>query len=169
MVIATRSGASFLISGPADILHTHRLRALFDAIVVGAGTVQADDPLLTTRACSGESPVRVVIDTDPGFRDQRRVFGRSGDAGVLRERCARRRNGRRRRNLPGAASIARRAVEYSVHSRGPCGARLAADFRRGRRRDGLALSCRGRARSVACDHRASRARGRHSGLYLALP
>jgi riboflavin-specific deaminase-like protein len=72
--IATRNGASFWISGEADILHTHRLRALCDAIVVGAGTVAADDPQLTTRACSGESPVRVVIDTDRRLPDQRRVF-----------------------------------------------------------------------------------------------
>ena len=47
--IATASGASHWISGPEDIVHTHRLRALFDAVVVGAGTVRADDPQLTTR------------------------------------------------------------------------------------------------------------------------
>jgi len=72
--IATTSGASFWISGPGDILHTHRLRALCDAIVVGAGTVQADDPLLTTRLCPGSSPVRVVIDTECRLRDTHRVF-----------------------------------------------------------------------------------------------
>ena len=47
--IATASGASHWISGPEDIVHTHRLRALFDAVVIGAGTVRADDPQLTTR------------------------------------------------------------------------------------------------------------------------
>ena len=62
--IATNSGASRWISGAADIVHTHRLRALFDAIVVGAGTVRADDPQLTTRAVTGPSPVRVVVDTN---------------------------------------------------------------------------------------------------------
>lgn len=72
--IATSSGASFWISGPGDILHTHRLRALCDAILVGAGTVQADDPLLTTRLCPGASPVRVVIDTERRLRDGHRVF-----------------------------------------------------------------------------------------------
>src|SRR5580704_9269382 len=60
--IATASGASRWISGPDDIAHTHRLRALFDAVVVGARTVRADDPRLTTRAVEGPSPVRVVID-----------------------------------------------------------------------------------------------------------
>jgi len=70
--IATASGASRWISGPADLEHTHRLRALFDAIVVGAGTVRADDPQLTTRRVPGPSPVRVVIDTnrrlEPGYQ-----------------------------------------------------------------------------------------------------
>ncbi len=60
--IAATGGNSFWISGQADINHTHRLRALCDAVVVGAGTVRADDPLLTTRHCPGPSPLRVVID-----------------------------------------------------------------------------------------------------------
>src|SRR3712207_1475666 len=47
--IATLSGSSQWIGGPGDILHTHRLRALCDAVVVGAGTVRHDDPLLTTQ------------------------------------------------------------------------------------------------------------------------
>jgi diaminohydroxyphosphoribosylaminopyrimidine deaminase / 5-amino-6-(5-phosphoribosylamino)uracil reductase len=72
--IATANGASFWISGPEDILHTHRLRALSDAIVVGAGTVQADDPLLTTRKCAGPSPVRVIVDTERRLTAARRVF-----------------------------------------------------------------------------------------------
>ncbi len=72
--IATESGMSFWISGPEDILHTHRLRAVCDAIVVGAGTVKADDPLLTTRLCEGPSPVRVVIDTDRRLGDGFRLF-----------------------------------------------------------------------------------------------
>ena len=66
--IATASGASHWISGPEDIVHTHRLRALFDAVVVGAGTVRADDPQLTTRECEGPSPVRVVLDTNRRLR-----------------------------------------------------------------------------------------------------
>lgn len=72
--IATVSGASFWISGPGDVLHTHRLRALSDAIVIGAGTVQADDPQLTTRLCPGASPVRVVIDTERRLGDRHRIF-----------------------------------------------------------------------------------------------
>jgi riboflavin-specific deaminase-like protein len=72
--IATTSGASHWISGHEDIVHTHRLRALFDAVVVGAGTVRADDPQLTTREVEGPSPVRVVLDTDRRLDARYRVF-----------------------------------------------------------------------------------------------
>ncbi len=61
--IATGSGHSHYINGPDDIERLHRLRALADAVVVGAGTVASDDPRLTVRLCEGESPVRVVLDS----------------------------------------------------------------------------------------------------------
>src|SRR5579863_849113 len=80
--IATTSGASRWISGQADIVHTHRLRALFDAVVVGAGTVRADDPQLTTREVEGPSPVRVVLDTDRRLDARYRVF-REGPRALL--------------------------------------------------------------------------------------
>ena len=72
--IATSTGTSFWISGQADIVHTHRLRALCDAVVVGAGTVRADDPQLTTRHCTGPSPLRVVIDTERRLSTDHRIF-----------------------------------------------------------------------------------------------
>lgn len=72
--IATTTGASRWISGPEDIAHTHRLRALFDVVLVGAGTVRADDPRLTTRAVEGPSPVRVVIDPDRRLDARYQVF-----------------------------------------------------------------------------------------------
>ena len=64
--IATRAGDSQFVTGPENIVHLHRLRALSDAVIVGAGTVAADDPLLTTRQVSGPNPLRVVF--DPGRR-----------------------------------------------------------------------------------------------------
>lgn len=72
--IATESGSSQWISGQADILHTHRMRALAHALIVGAGTVRHDDPLLTVRHCAGPSPVRVVIDSERRLARTFRVF-----------------------------------------------------------------------------------------------
>ncbi|WP_367337117.1 GTP cyclohydrolase II [Phycicoccus sp.] len=60
--IATPSGDAFGLSGPEDHVHLHRLRALADAVLVGAGTVVADDPRLSVREVEGANPVRVVID-----------------------------------------------------------------------------------------------------------
>src|SRR5882724_9311283 len=72
--IATREGESVWISGPDDLRHTHRLRALSDAVVVGAKTIRADNPLLTTRLVEGPSPVRIVLDPDRRLDDSYRVF-----------------------------------------------------------------------------------------------
>lgn len=60
--IATPTGSSRGINGPAAMVHLHRLRALVDAVIVGAGTIRIDDPQLTVRNCVGPSPARVVID-----------------------------------------------------------------------------------------------------------
>src|SRR6185503_8836703 len=60
--VATPTGHSHYINGPAGLDHLHRLRALVDAVVVGIGTAIADDPRLTVRRVSGPQPVRVVID-----------------------------------------------------------------------------------------------------------
>jgi len=64
--IATPSGHSHYVNGRPAIVHLHRLRALVDAVLVGVGTVVADDPALTVRHVEGPSPARVAI--DPGGR-----------------------------------------------------------------------------------------------------
>ncbi|WP_294537519.1 dihydrofolate reductase family protein [uncultured Rhodoblastus sp.] len=60
--IATISGESRNISGDAALDHLHRLRAHVDAVIVGAGTIVADDPRLSVRRILGQSPARIVID-----------------------------------------------------------------------------------------------------------
>lgn len=80
--IATRSGHSQWIGGAGDILHTHRLRAICDAVVVGAGTIRADDPQLTTRRVEGPSPVRVVLDAGRRLSADHGVF-RAGPPTLL--------------------------------------------------------------------------------------
>ena len=60
--VATVTGASRFVTGPEDLRHTHRLRALFDAVMIGAQTATRDDPRLTTRLVPGPQPARVVLD-----------------------------------------------------------------------------------------------------------
>jgi len=62
--IATRTGDSRWITGEAARAEVHRLRDRVDAVLVGAGTARADDPLLTARLPRGKGhdPVRVVLD-----------------------------------------------------------------------------------------------------------
>src|ERR1051326_5224989 len=81
--IATRVGESVWISGPDDLRHTHRLRALADAVVVGARTVRADNPRLTTRLVDGPSPVRVVLDADRRLDTCYRVFNEGPETLLL--------------------------------------------------------------------------------------
>lgn len=76
--IATQSGASRWIGGAEDLAHTHRLRASADAVLVGAATVAADDPRLTTRLVPGPSPVRVVLDPRRRLGAGFRVFQDGG-------------------------------------------------------------------------------------------
>jgi diaminohydroxyphosphoribosylaminopyrimidine deaminase / 5-amino-6-(5-phosphoribosylamino)uracil reductase len=68
--IATVSGHSRDINNPCALDHLHRLRANVDAVLVGAGTILADDPQLNVRRTSGVSPARVVL--DPSGRTQGR-------------------------------------------------------------------------------------------------
>lgn len=69
--IATAEGDS-RISCEKDLVRIHRLRASVDAVMVGVGTVLADDPSLTVRRARGKNPVRVVADslakTPPGAK-----------------------------------------------------------------------------------------------------
>ena len=72
--IATDSGHSHYVTGALDIRRLHRLRALVDAVIVGAGTIAADNPRLTVREAEGDNPVRVVIDPNGRLDRSRHVF-----------------------------------------------------------------------------------------------
>jgi len=76
--IATEAGASHYVTGPKDIERLHRLRALVDAVIVGAETVAHDDPRLTVRLIEGPNPVRVVLDPSGRLDTARRVFAEPG-------------------------------------------------------------------------------------------
>lgn len=61
--IATGAGNSQWISGQASLRLAHQLRREHDAIMVGIGTVLADDPKLTVRLVNGRDPLRIVVDS----------------------------------------------------------------------------------------------------------
>ncbi len=73
--LATRRGEPLAISGPEALRMTHQLRAGHDALLVGIGTVLADDPQLTVRLVAGENPQPVVLDTRLRFPVQARLMG----------------------------------------------------------------------------------------------
>src|SRR4029079_2769756 len=81
--IATESGHSKYINGPAGLTHLHRLRALVDAVVIGAGTAIADDPQLTVRRAAGPQPARVVIDPNGRLDSKAKVFSADGVRRIL--------------------------------------------------------------------------------------
>ena len=62
---AAPDGSSRWITGEAARADAHRLRAESDAVIVGAGTIRADDPELTVRHVVGRDPLRVVLGSAP--------------------------------------------------------------------------------------------------------
>jgi len=61
--IAAEPGKPLEISSPETMQMTHRLRAWHDAILVGIGTVLADDPLLNVRLVEGKDPQPIILDS----------------------------------------------------------------------------------------------------------
>lgn len=81
--IATENGHSHYINGPAGLDHLHRLRAVMDAVIVGIGTVLADDPQLTVRRVKGSDPARVVIDPNGRLPATARLRNPDGTRKIL--------------------------------------------------------------------------------------
>lgn len=71
---ALSNGASQWISGPEARAWVHRLRASCDAVIVGGGTMRADDPLLTSRGQRHPEPLRVVISRTLQLPDQAQLW-----------------------------------------------------------------------------------------------
>jgi len=73
--IAAPDGRPLALSSPESFLQTHRLRAGHDGLLVGIGTVLADDPRLTVRLVPGDQPQPVIVDTHLRTPVAARVLG----------------------------------------------------------------------------------------------
>ncbi len=80
---AAPDGTSRWITGEAARADAHRLRAESDAILVGAGTVRADDPELTVRHATGRDPLRVVLGRVPEGAKVHPCIEVQGDLGQI--------------------------------------------------------------------------------------
>lgn len=92
---AAADGTSRWITGPQARADVHRLRAESDAVLVGAGTVRADDPALTVRdlddvGFDGRDPLRVVLGRAPADARVRPCLELSGDPGDVLDELGRR-------------------------------------------------------------------------------
>lgn len=82
--LSSRRGRPTAVTGNEARAEAHRLRAGFDAILVGIGTILADDPLLTVRGAVAPRvpPVRVVLDSDARLPLESRLVDTVGEAPV---------------------------------------------------------------------------------------
>ena len=81
--IAGKHGEQMLLSGSESLRLTHRLRSAHDAILVGIGTVLADDPILNVRFADGGSPQPVVLDTHARLPRSARLLQRTDTSTCL--------------------------------------------------------------------------------------
>lgn len=96
--ISSKTGDS-RISCEKDLDRTHQLRAEVDAVMVGIGTILADDPSLTVRRVAGENPIRIIVDSRGRTPSEARVLEDPTHTIVAVSDKAKKRNIQRLRSL----------------------------------------------------------------------
>ncbi|SMC03087.1 diaminohydroxyphosphoribosylaminopyrimidine deaminase / 5-amino-6-(5-phosphoribosylamino)uracil reductase [Sulfobacillus thermosulfidooxidans DSM 9293] len=82
--VATKTGDSRYITHEKSLAKVHELRRLHDAILVGVGTILADDPALTYRGPKpGRDPIRVILDSHGRTPASARIFQQNSSAPTL--------------------------------------------------------------------------------------
>jgi len=81
--IATSSGDSRWITGTKARKLVHQLRAEYDGVAVGGGTVRTDNPRLTVRSVRGENPYRIIVSTHPKFSRSMNIFRNNTDVRTI--------------------------------------------------------------------------------------
>jgi GTP cyclohydrolase II len=76
--LTAQRGSPLALSSEDSFRFVHRVRAASDAILVGIGTVLADDPQLTVRLVDGPHPQPIVLDTRLRFPLHARLLERPG-------------------------------------------------------------------------------------------
>ncbi|MCK5126503.1 MAG: bifunctional diaminohydroxyphosphoribosylaminopyrimidine deaminase/5-amino-6-(5-phosphoribosylamino)uracil reductase RibD [candidate division Zixibacteria bacterium] len=77
--IASVTGDSKWITGPSARAFAHKLRARYDAVMVGSGTVKTDNPELTVRSVKGKNPLRIILTSSDALPMKLGVFEANED------------------------------------------------------------------------------------------
>ena len=85
--IATASGKARWVTGEAARKKVHETRAELSGIMVGSGTVHADDPLLTCRLPGGRDPVRIICDSRLSISKESRIVQTAGEVPTFLAHC----------------------------------------------------------------------------------
>lgn len=81
--ISDKGGNSKWISSGPSRTYVHKLRAAYDAVLVGSRTVERDDPALTVRLSEGRNPKRIILDTDLSVNMKHKIFKYNNDKNLI--------------------------------------------------------------------------------------